>query len=101
MEVENASLSFDRNRKLMELQARQTYSNYVDGFDLILTASKALREAERNLSAITEQYQVGLMTLTDLLEAQAQWHTSYANLIEAKTQYKINEIEYLRAVGQL
>lgn len=101
IEVENAGLSFDRNRKLMELQARQTYSNYIDGHELILTASKALDEAQDNLNAITEQYQVGLMTLTDLLEAQAQWHTSYSNLIEAKTQYKINEIDYLRSVGML
>lgn len=101
VEVENAALAFDKNRKLMELQAHQTYSNYVDGYELILTAAKALDEAQDNLNAITDQYRVGLMTLTDLLEAQAQWHTSYANLIEAKTQYKINEVDYLRSVGQL
>lgn len=100
MEVENASLAFDKNRKLMELQAHQAYSNYVDGYELIASATKALNEAESNLNAITEQYQVGLMTLTDLLEAQAQWHTSYSNLIEAKTQYKINEVDYLRSVGK-
>lgn len=101
MEVENASLSFEKNRKLMELQAHQTYHNYIDGYELIGSATKALKEAEENLEAITEQYQVGLMTLTDLLEAQAQWHTSYANLIEAQTQYKINEVDYLRSVGLL
>lgn len=101
VEVENASLSFERNRKLMELQAHQTYNNYIDGYDLIATAIKALDEAQKNLDAITEQYQVGLLTLTDLLEAQSQWHTSYANLIEAKTQYKINEVEYLRSTGRL
>ena len=101
IEVENATLSFDKNRKLMELQAHQAYNNYVDGYDLIETATKALAEAQSNLTAITEQYQAGLMTLTDVLEAQAQWHTSYSNLIEAKTQYKINEVDYLRNVGLL
>ena len=101
IEIENASLTFDKNRKLMELQAHQSYSNYVDGYELIESATKALNEAQENLEAITEQYQVGLMTLTDLLEAQAQWHTSYSNLIEAKTQYKINEVDYLRASGLL
>lgn len=101
MEVENASLFLEKNKKLMELQSHQTYNNYIEGYDLILAATKALDEAQENLIEITEQYQVGLMTLTDLLEAQAQWHTSYANLIEAKTQYKINEVEYLRNVGQL
>lgn len=101
IEVDNATLALEKNRKLMELQAHQTYSNYIDGYELIETAKKALGEAESNLSAITEQYQVGLMTLTDLLEAQAQWHTSYSNLIEAKAQYKINEVDYLRSVGKL
>ncbi|MCH5242634.1 MAG: TolC family protein [Muribaculaceae bacterium] len=101
IEVENATLSFERNRKLMELQARQAYSNYIDGYDLIVTATKALDEAQNNLTSITDQYRSGLMTLTDLLEAQAQWQTSYANLIEAKTQYKINEVDYLRNVGLL
>lgn len=101
LEVENASLSLDKNRKLMDLQAHQSFNNYIDGYELISSATKALNEAESNLSSITEQYQVGLMTLTDLLEAQAQWHTSYSNLIEAKTQFKINEIEYLRNTGAL
>ena len=101
IEVENATLSLDRNRKLMELQANQTYRNYIDGYELILTATKALEEARANLGEITARYQSGLMTLTDLLEAQAQWHTSYSNLIEAKTQYKINEVDYLRSVGRL
>lgn len=101
IEVENAGLALDKNRKLMELQAHQTYSNYVDGYEMLAAAEKALGEAESNLASITEQYQVGLMTLTDLLEAQAQWHTSYSNLIEAKTQYKINRVDYLRSVGKL
>ena len=85
----------------MELQARQSYSNYVNGYELIATAGKALSEAKENLKAVNEQYQAGLMTLTDLLEAQTQWHTSYSNLIEAKTQYRINEIDYLRNIGKL
>lgn len=101
VEVENATLALKKNRRLMELQARQSYNNYVDGYELIASALKAFEEAEANLGAVTEQYQVGLMTLTDLLEAQSQWHTSYSNVIEAKTQYKINEIEYMRNTGLL
>ena len=100
-EVENAILSLEKNRKLMELQSRQAYNNYMTGYELITTANKALNEAKSNLNAITEQYQVGLMTLTDLLEAQSQWQSSYSNLIEAKTQFKINEVDYLRSVGML
>ena len=101
IEVENAELSLEKNRKLLELQARQTYSNYNDGIELIKSAAKAFDEAQQNLALMQSQYEVGLMTLTDLLEAQSQWHTSLSNLIEAKTQYRINRVEYLRVVGLL
>lgn len=101
IEVENAELSLEKNRKLMELQARQTFNNYNDGLELIESANKAFEEAGQNLDLIQSQYEVGLMTLTDLLEAQSQWNTSFSNLIEAKTQYRINRVEYLRVVGLL
>lgn len=101
IEVENARLALEKNRKLMELQAHQAYSNYVDGIKLIESAKVAFDEASSNLENMQSQYEYGLMTLTDLLEAQSQWHTSYSNLIEAKTQYRINRVEYLRAVGTL
>ena len=101
IEVQNAELSLEKNRKLMELQARQAYSNYTDGLELIKSAEKAFEEAQLNLQLMNDQYQHGLMTLTDLLEAQSQWQTSYSNLIEAKTQYKINRVEYLRATGAM
>ena len=100
IEAENAGLAYEKNSKLIMLQARQAYNNYIDSYELIASANKALTEAQNNLDAITRQYQLGLMTLTDLLEAQAQWHTAYSNLIEARTQYKINQVDYLRATGQ-
>jgi outer membrane protein TolC len=42
-----------------------------------------------------------MSTLTDLLDAQSQWQQAESNLIEARTQYKIYETEYRRAVGTL
>lgn len=101
LEVENARLSYERNRKLMNLESRQAYSNLLTGEGLIESAQKAFSESDENLRIMTEQYDVGLVTLTDLLEAQSQWHTSYSNLIEAKTQYRIYGVEYLRSVGKI
>ena len=50
---------------------------------------------------MTDRYEVGMCTLTDLLEAQSQWHSARSNIIEAKTQYKIYETDYLHAAGLL
>lgn len=101
IEMENARLSFDRNRRLMQLEANQNYNNLITGTSLLQSAETAMSEADENLKIMKEQYGVGLATLTDLLEAQSQWQSSYSNLIEAKTQYRIYNIDYLRSIGQL
>lgn len=101
LEFENAQLELEQNRKLMELQARQTYNNYMDGFNLLESAKKAFEDSELNLQLMNDQYSAGLMTLTDLLDAQSQWQSCYSNLIEAKTQLRINRVDYLRSVGAL
>lgn len=101
IEVENARLLFDRNKRLMQLEVNQNYNNLITGTSLLQSAETAMLEADENLKIMKEQYGVGLATLTDLLEAQSQWQSSYSNLIEAKTQYRIYHIDYLRSIGQL
>lgn len=101
LEIENARLALEQNSRLMQLEARQYYSNLVTGLQLIHSADIAMEEADENLRMMREQYEVGLNTLTDLLEAQSQWQSSYSNLIEARTQYRISHIDYLRAIGAL
>lgn len=101
LEVENARLTLNHNKRLMQLEARQNYSNLVTGLELIRSANTAMDEANENLRMMREQYEVGLNTLTDLLEAQSQWQASYSNLIEARTQYRIYQVDYLRSVGEI
>lgn len=101
IEVENARLALERNKRLMELEARQNYSNLVTGTELVKYAETAMSEADENLRRMTQQYETGLSTLTDLLEAQSQWHSSHSNLIEARTQYRIYYVDYLRSTGTL
>lgn len=101
IDVDNARLSKERNERLMQLEANQYYSNLQTGLQMIEAARIAMTEADDNLNVMKERYDVGLNTLTDMLEAQAQWQTSYSNLIEARTQYRINYIDYLRSIGEL
>lgn len=101
IDAENARLSLERNKRLMELEANQKLSNLLTGHDLVKYAETAMREADENLRIMKEQYSVGLTTLTDLLEAQSQWQSSYSNIIEARTQDRINSIDYLRSIGAL
>lgn len=60
-----------------------------------------LQHASEHLRVVSNRYQSSMALLSDLLAARAKLLQANSNLIEAKTQYKIAELEYLRASGRL
>ncbi len=80
---------------------QQAIRNVQDGYGLIRTAEKGLRQADENLRVMRNRYAASITPLTDLLDAQSQWQQAESNLIETRTQYRIYETEYLRATGAL
>lgn len=99
--LQNYQLDLQKNSRLLSLEVRSAISNLRDGYALVGSAQMALDSAEENLRVMQSRYDASLSTLTDLLDAQSQWQQSSSNLIEAQTQYKIYETEYLRATGRL
>lgn len=63
--------------------------------------AEALVQAAENLSVSKEQFDVGLETLTNHLEAQSLWQKAWAENIDAKAQLRLNETIYLKVSGQL
>lgn len=101
LEVENSRLELERNRRLLNLEVKQAITNVTSGRMLVESARKALEQASVSLESVNVRYHAGMCTLTDLLDAQSQWHTSRANLIEAATQLRVNIVEYKRATATL
>lgn len=101
LDVQNAQLEQQRNMRLLGIQARNAISNVQNGYLQIETAEKGVRQNDENLRVMNERYDASMATLTDLLDAQSQWQQAQSNLIEAKTQYRIYQTEYLKAVGRL
>lgn len=101
IEVERSQLELEENSRLLELQARQASMNLEDGRALVESARTASVQAEENLRVMRERYAEGMSTLTDLMDAQNQWHKAHSDIIEATTQYQIYRVEWLRAIGHL
>lgn len=101
LNYQNAQLDLQRNERLLNIELQQAIQNVTDGYNLVETAATGMAQADENLRNMQNNYDVSMCTLTDLLDAQAQWQEAYSNQIEAKTQYKINESEYLKVSGQL
>ena len=60
-----------------------------------------LEQAEENMKVSGKQYEVGLETLSDYLEAQMLWQQAYQTRVDAHFQLYVNYIAYLKAAGQL
>lgn len=101
LDVANARLDLEKNTRLLHIEARQASQNLLDGYRLLKTATLGSQTADENLRIMHDRYLNGMSTLTDLLDAQSQWQQARSNLIDAQTQYKIYETEYLRVTGKL
>ena len=101
LDVENARLNLENNSRKLDLQVRQAVSNIRTGVELLRSAKDALTQAEAALKSTTESYSLGMAPVTDLLDAQSQWHTARASLTEARAQLRIHIVDYYAATAQL
>lgn len=99
--LKNVELDLQKNTRLLSIEVQQAIRNMQDSYLLIQTAEMGERQANENLRMMRNRYKASMAPLTDLLDAQSQWQQAESNLIEAQTQYKIYETEYLRATGKL
>lgn len=101
LEVENSRLELAKSTRLMTIELENARKNLMSSNSLIVTAEAGEKDATEALRIMKDRFEVGMCTLTDLLEAQSQWHTAKSNVIEARTQYKIYETDYLKTAGIL
>lgn len=101
IDVDNAALDMQKNGRMMELQANQAAFNLSDSYNLIEAARDGKAQAEENLRVTETRYHASMCPLSDYLDAQFQWQQARSNLIEAFTQSRIAETDYLMSVGAL
>lgn len=64
-------------------------------------SDRSLQQAEENMRVSKKQYEVGLETLSDYLEAQTLWQQAYSVQVDAHFRLYLNYVEYLKATGTL
>lgn len=94
LEQENAS-------EKMLLELIQAANNLDEARLETELSDRSLEQAEENMKVSGKQYEVGLETLSDYLEAQMLWQQAYQTRVDAHFQLYVNYIAYLKAAGQL
>ena len=96
-----AQLERDDLNEQMMLEQQQALNNLEEAKKEVNLTNSAFDQAEENMRLSKQQYEVGFETLSDYLEAQAIWQSSYANKIDAICQLNLAWVKYQKARGEL
>lgn len=99
VKLEQARMQLNEKTELMSLQIRQmTDELSVNDFQ-ISVSQKSVDQAQENLTVSQNNYQAGVIGISDLLEAQAVYQQAKDNLTEANCNYQITAAKYLVVTG--
>ncbi|MFA5418228.1 MAG: TolC family protein, partial [Bacteroidales bacterium] len=100
IKVAMAQNSKAEKSELLVLQINKSYLDLSESYDQIQVATNSLDEAQEYLNVVRDNYEAGIVTTSDLLEAQAMLQKSQDGLVNAQTRYKINMANYLLAIAK-
>lgn len=98
-EEQNRNMVNDTKEKLL-LQMQQGRNTLSETYKQLHLAEKSIAQADENLRENQDSYEVGLVNVSDVLDAQAQLQETYDNYTEALIQYKIASVNYLQITGR-
>ncbi len=101
LKAQEMQLQRDEKKELMELELAQASLKVDEAESTLVLAHTALQQAERNMQLCEQQYKAGFETLSDYLEAQAQWQQAYERKVDAQFQQYLSSVTYLKAAGVL
>jgi outer membrane protein TolC len=98
-EEQNRNMVTDNTEKLL-LQMQQGRNSLDEAFKQVQLAENSIHQAEENLRVTQDNYEAGMINVSELLDAQAQLQQSKDLYIDALTQYKITKVNYLQITGR-
>ncbi|MCX6267395.1 MAG: TolC family protein [Bacteroidetes bacterium] len=101
VELEKLNVSEDDTKKLIRINSGDAARKLLNSIDAEKRQRDNMGLAERVYSISQEQYQKGIIPLTDLLNAETALSDAQANHTYALVQMKISELNYLKANGRL
>ncbi len=90
-----------QKNELMTLELTQARNNFDEATLECELAEGAMTQAEENLRISQKQYEAGMETLSNYLEAQALWQSAYQNKVEANFHRYIEYMNMRKASGTI
>ena len=101
LKVEMARNNRDEKSELLQLQMEKAYKELTESYQQIAVSESLAQQAQEHLKVVRDNYEAGIMSTSDLLEAQAIYQESQDGLVNAQSNYQIQQIYYQQAVACL
>lgn len=100
MAVEKAQISLHDNSELLQLNMINKWNKVNESYRQLSLSLNSIEQSAENLRLQTNQYQAGVSTMSDLLEAQTLYQKSRDQYVDAFTTYQVACAEYHKATGR-
>jgi outer membrane protein TolC len=97
--VQIAKSRRENTRELLRLQIDKSWADLQTAWHAVQVSEKAVEQAAVNVSEVSDQQTSGLITFSDLLQAQALQQQSSDSRIDARLDYWLKRYAFLRAIA--
>lgn len=101
IQIENANLQIDRQKKLLETQIITSYETYLTNLALAQLEQKNEEIAQQNLDITLEKFKIGTITTVEFRTAQLNFVTAKTRNSTAQLQAKLSEISLKQLTGNI
>ncbi len=98
---QQAELAEQQTADAVYLDVTQSYLNFKQSKDKIAVAETAVKDAEESYRISDQKFKVGLVTNTDLMDAEVALLQAKLNYSQALTELEIARVNLEKATGQL
>lgn len=101
LQRQSSKLKLAEAKELINLEVQQAVFKLNESLQKIRMTTLALEQANENLKVTEENFKEGIVSNTEVLDAQTLWQQSYSENIDAKAEYKQNQTVLEKALGIL
>jgi outer membrane protein TolC len=101
LKINIAQNNLEEKSELLKLQMDKTYKDLIESYKQINIAELSQEQAREHLKVIQDNYDAGIISTSDLLEAQAMYQQTQDEMVDAKAIFKIKQAYYLQSVSAL
>lgn len=98
--LNESQFRLEQTADLLKLQIQKAFDELTENYFQVQTARQSVDMATENLRITADNYKAGIMSLADLLEAQAEYQKALDTLTEAQCNFQVAKARYLQVVNR-